>query len=54
MRSYIEPAIASGISDAQRGFIRGRSMLSNFVDLEEEMLRNSLMYDDAAVVFFDF
>ena len=54
VRCCIEPAVAPGISQCQRGFIRGRSMLSNLKDVEEAMLHHSLMHDNAAVVFFDF
>ena len=54
MRLHIEPSIAPGVSMAQRGFIKGRSMLSNIVDIEEAMLSSSLTQSSAAAVFFDF
>ncbi|CAK0834700.1 unnamed protein product [Prorocentrum cordatum] len=43
IRLHIELAIAPGVSMAQRGFIKGRSMLSNIVDIEEAMLSNVLL-----------
>ena len=42
IRLHIELAIAPGVSMAQRGFIKGRPMLSNIVDIEEAMLSSSL------------
>eukprot|EP00959_Pyramimonas_sp_CCMP1952_P216220 4522305-Pyramimonas_sp.AAC.1 len=54
MRLWIEPAVAPGISDSQCGFLRGRSMLANLVDIDEAILHVSLEYEDAAAIFFDF
>ena len=41
VRLYIEPIIEAGISPEQRGFLRGRSMLMNVIDIEEEMLEST-------------
>ena len=38
----------------QRGFIRGRSMLSNVVDVDEKMQHTSLCNDGGGALFFDF
>ena len=51
---HIEPIVAPGISRAQRGFLQGRSMLANVVDVDEAMLQAALSERDPAAVFFDF
>ena len=49
-----EPIFNEWVSDMQRGFLHGRSMLSNVVDIEMEAMRISLKSDKGAVVLFDF
>ena len=51
---HAEPIVAPGIDATQRGFLRGRSMLANVVDIDEAMAHAALEEDDAAAVFFDF
>eukprot|EP00959_Pyramimonas_sp_CCMP1952_P361336 7567419-Pyramimonas_sp.AAC.1 len=45
VRLHVEPKVAPGVSQEQRGFIRGRSMLANVIDIEEEMITSSLEHD---------
>jgi hypothetical protein len=54
VRLFIEPFVAGRISSAQRGFIAGRSMLANLVDIDEAMAINAITEDSAAAVFLDF
>ena len=54
VRHLIEPFVASRVIPSQRGFIAGRSMLANSVDLDEEMPTNALTTDDSATLLFDF
>ena len=54
VRLHIEPIVGPGISPEQRGFVRGRSMLANVLDVEEAMLETALTYDDPAAIFLDF
>ncbi len=42
------------VSDMQRGFLHGRSMLSNVVDVDTEAMVISLKEDTGALVLFDF
>jgi hypothetical protein len=42
------------ISAMQRGFLRGRSILSNIVDIDFEAMRISLREEASALVLFDF
>ena len=49
-----EPLISPLITGAQRGFITGRSMLRNIVDIEDASQRYSLKFGDPATVYFDF
>jgi len=54
VRLHIEPTVAPCISPEQRGFVRGRSMLANVLDVEEAMLEAGLVHDDPAAIFLDF
>ena len=55
VRILIEPWVGPRVSDAQRGFIAGRSMLANIVDIDEAMAVDALSTEgDSATVFFDF
>ena len=52
VRLHIEPRVAPGISAEQRGFLKGRSMLANVLDIEEAMLERDLMQAHAAAIFW--
>ena len=54
MRLRIEPLLAKAISPMQRGFLPGRSMLHNVVEVDGEMRAASLRSEAAGAVFFDF
>eukprot|EP00959_Pyramimonas_sp_CCMP1952_P238891 4992067-Pyramimonas_sp.AAC.1 len=45
VRMHIEPQISPGASEEQRGFLRGRSMLANVLDIEEAMIENAFTQD---------
>ena len=42
------------ISPGQRGFLRGRSMIANIVDIEQEAMVTGLRDEDGMLMFFDF
>eukprot|EP00972_Heterocapsa_arctica_P105542 15549278-Heterocapsa_arctica.AAC.1 len=42
------------VSHSQKGFLRGRSMLSNVLTIDNEAMRVSLQCEAGAVVLFDF
>ena len=54
VRLRIEPFIDWIISHIQRGFVGGRSMLANVIDIEEAMLRCAASEERGAAIFFDF
>eukprot|EP00959_Pyramimonas_sp_CCMP1952_P131244 2743955-Pyramimonas_sp.AAC.1 len=54
VRRRIEPILAKWVSPQQRGFIGGRSMLANVIDIDLEMQRTALEQDDGFAVMFDF
>jgi len=54
VRLRVEPLLERIVSEEQRGFLPGRSMLSNVLDVEEEMMRQALLREGAAAIFFDF
>ena len=49
-----EPLIAPVVAKNQRGFIGGRSMLCNVIDIEHEAIMASLDCEDAVIILFDF
>jgi hypothetical protein len=49
-----EPILEPWVSIMQQGFLQGRSMLSNIVDIDFEAMRVSLQYKAGAIVLFDF
>ena len=53
-RLAIEPILAEYITRDQNGFLRGRSMLGNLVDIDEGMARAALQEQAAIALFFDF
>ena len=54
VRLRVEPILAEAISPAQRGFLPGRSLLQNVVEMDGSMRAASLQHEHAAAVFFDF
>jgi len=42
------------ISEEQRGFLPGRSLIANVVDIEHSMLLKAAQEEDPAAIFFDF
>ena len=54
VRLHVEPIAAPGIVDEQRGFIKGRSMLSNVLDVDEDMMCAAMACDQSCAIFFDF
>jgi len=54
LRMALEPVLCKVISENQRGFLRGRSLIANVVDTEEAMMKFSLEEEKAAAIFFDF
>jgi len=49
-----EPVLDCWISQMQQGFLKGRSIISNLIDLDTESMTISLTTDRGAVVLFDF
>ena len=49
-----EKAFSTWVSSNQKGFIRGRSMLSNVLTIDHEAMRISLQCNYGAVILFDF
>jgi len=54
VRLKIEPIISPEISEAQRGFIAGRSMLANVVDVDSGVQHTSLNFEHGLPIFPDF
>ena len=54
VRLRIEPILERWITPMQRGFLSGRSMLANVVDVDEQMMISALEDNDPAAIFFDF
>ena len=54
VRYAIEPLVGERIVPWQRGFVGGRSMLANLVDIDEAMVSSVCHSDQGAAVFFDF
>ena len=50
----IEPFLEPLITMDQRGFLTGRSMLANLLDVDESMLQGALRDDGTMAVFYDF
>ncbi len=53
-RLKAEPLLEEWASPLQPGFSAGRSMLSNVIDIGEEMVRIALHEEAGAAIFFDF
>ena len=54
IRLVIEPVLGHLITDDQRGFITGRSMMSNLLDVDETMISIAMEGEDSIVIFYDF
>ena len=54
MRLAWEPVLEKVISPAQQGFLRGRSILKNVLDIDEELRHSALDGEAAACILFDF
>ena len=54
VRACVEEPLSAAISDEQRGFVPGRSMLANILDVEEAMQLTALEHPRGAAWFFDF
>ena len=50
----ISAKIEPWVSSNQRGFIKGRSMLQNIIEIDEAAMRISLRHPHGALVLFDF
>ena len=53
LRFAVEPAFEQMIGESQRGFLRGRSILSNVLELEVAMQRAALDDEEAFALLFD-
>ena len=54
VRMAWEPMLEKWISQIQRGFLRGRQMLHNIIDIDWESMRVSLKHPHGALILFDF
>ena len=54
VRYLIEPVVGSNVFWIQRGFLPGRSMLANVVDIEEAMATTACSQAEGGALFFDF
>ena len=54
LRFRIEPLLEQALSDMQQGFLPGRSLLRNVVDIDARMREVALLCDHPAGIFFDF
>ena len=54
VRVRLEPILDKWISPMQQGFLPGRSLLSNVVDIDEGMMTTALCQEEGAALFFDF
>jgi len=54
VRVAIEPTLSALITGDQRGFIGGRSMIANLIDIDEAMALESLHSADSVCLFYDF
>jgi exonuclease III len=54
VRLVVETSIAGNVSQSQRGFIAGRSMVANLIDVDEEMANGAMDDDESGAIFFDF
>ena len=50
----LEPIVYNWVSAMQRGFLHGRSMLANIIEVDHEAMKISLKHSRGAVILFDF
>ena len=53
-RIRVEPTMEAVISDMQRGFLRGRKMIRNVLDVDLHSMKIALKAERGALVLFDF
>ena len=49
-----EPILEEWVSEAQRGFLKGRSMLHNVIEIDWSAMKVSLKHEHGAIILFDF
>ena len=54
VRIAIEPTLAALITRDQRGFIGGRSMMANLIDIDEAIASEACLASEAIGLFYDF
>ena len=54
MRLRWEEHLSSFVRERQQGFLRGRSILKDLLEVETVMMLRSLQDDNAAAAFLDF
>ena len=54
VRARVEGFIGNQVARLQRGFLPGRSMLANLVDIDCQMRKEAFGSEEAGAVFFDF
>ena len=54
VRLAIEPALDAVVSEAQQGFLPGRSLIKNVLDIDEAMRNFALAEGRPAAIFYDF
>ena len=54
IKHCIEPIIGPKIIWTQRGFVSGRSLLANLVDIDEAMALSACSSEEGGAIFFDF
>ena len=54
IKHRIEPSIGPKIFWTQRGFVSGRSLLANLVDIDEAMAFSACSSEDGGAISFDF
>ena len=54
VRLALEPTLSSWVSPGQRGFLTGRSILANVVEIDHSMMEVSLRQAHESAIFFDF
>ena len=54
VRIVIEPVLGPLITEDQRGFITGRSMMANLVDVDEALVYKASQGEEAMAFFYDF
>ena len=54
VRFRVEPIFNTWVSPIQQGFLPGRSMISNVVEIDQAMMKAALQQNRALAIFFDF